>query len=567
MKRVTSFLALSIASMSCAAVADTTKYISSESIDDTVRLVITGDPNIGLTQSTSSLSSPTIRPDGLRTMDVKASEAEGVIELLKQQPGVENVEKDLIVRTPTPVSVPASGLVPETSAYALSGSQPNDPEFGSQYSWKASDAVNRGQLNILEGYKKSTPKQKLRIGMADSGFYDREDITYAGGYNFSTLNGGTVNPAFFENQYNTECTSPHGGAVAHIIGAATDNGVGVAGIVDADLYAGRAMDCGVGFLSEMATTFRWFAQDTSLSGDITPIDQPVDIINVSMGAKASECPSYVQSAIDYAYNKGIAIFVAAGNDGIDAVGYTPANCDNVMTVGSVDRAGQQSNFTNYGAKVDISALGELVLSEGTTGYSYWYGTSFATPNAVGIAGLAKQVYPSMSPDQLYGYVTSTAKAYAPGSAPDGLGSGIADAKALVESVNADAGLDSPILRPALEMAGRCNDSAYKAAAYLDDQSQAIEPCGIFEVNAGLQTVPTGMTYRTLFRIPQGGSYNISGAELVKSSQEDRFVAYNLSPQAYDYGFAFCNSDGSLCEGSQLTPLNDDDLDPATYCEP
>ena len=565
MKRLTTILALSIASTVC--IADSQKQFGTDNPGETVRLIITGDPNIGMTQSTSQLSSATVSPGGLRTIEVKESEAEGVIELLKRQPGVKYVERDILVSTPRPVKSAGMELSQGSSTNALSGSQPNDPEFPNQHAWKDVDPVYKGHSNILEGFKQSVLQEKVRIGMTDSGFYDREDINYSGGYNFATYDGGVVGPAFYEDQHNPSCDSPHGGSVAHIIGANTDNNVGVAGIVDADLYAARVMNCGTGFLSEMATGIRWLAKDPSLSSDIVQIDAPVDIINVSMGGQISYCPNYVQSAIDYAYNKGIAIFVAAGNDSIDAAGYTPANCKNVITVGSVDRTGQQSSFTNYGAKVDMSALGELVRSEGTSGYSYWFGTSFSTPNTVGMAGLAKQANPGMTPDHLYSYVKSTTNSYSPGQAPDGLGTGVADAKALVESVNADLGIDTPILKPVLEMAGRCNNAAYQSAAYLDDTNQPILPCGIFELNASLQTPPPGQDYRTLFRIPQGQSFGSASPEVVKASQQERFVVYNLDPQAYDYGFALCNSDASICETPDPIPLNDDDLDPATYCKP
>lgn len=569
-KSISSLLLLS--SISVFAQADEIKSVSGEN-SDKVRLVISGDVSMMSAQSMHRTSSLTRQADGFSIMTVDKNEAEAMIELLKQQPGVRAVEPDYPTSSP-PMPKPDASASSHQGAGsaaliggsdALSGDSPNDPEYGTQYAWRAPTELYEGQHDILGAYKASTQNEKVRVGVTDSGFYDREDIAYAGGYNFTTLNGGTVSPLFFEDEYNPSCDSPHGGAVAHIIAAKTDNGVGVAGIVDADIYGVRVMDCGSGLLSEMAKGFRYLARDTSLSG-VTPIEEPVDIINVSMGGQVEYCPSYVQDAINFAYNRGIAIFVSAGNDGLDVSGQTPANCENVITVASVDRQGFQSGFSNHGAKIDVSALGEAVKSEGTTGYSFWYGTSFSGPNAAGIAALAKQTNPGMSVDELYSYVKSTTRSYGAGKTQNALGTGIVDAIQLMTTVNADLTANLPQLNPALDASERCQKAALSNVPFIDENGNAVDACAIFELDTSFVETPgAGFPNRSLYRIPQGGSYAVSGAELVKASTEESFVAYHLDPQTYDYGYAACDAENTVCESDTLIPLNDDSINPSRYC--
>lgn len=564
MKKSILFLAISLAPVFVQ--AEAIKSIAANN-PEKVRLIVTGEPNLVSTQGVAQSLSFKKAFEGVSSVEVNASDADAMIELLKQQPGVKAVEKDIRTSVQPVSKALMTEVVSETISSAAASSTPNDPEYPNQYSWFSPGEFFPGQHDIITGFQESSPMRKLRIGMTDSGFYDREDIQYAGGYNFATLNGGTVSPLFYEDEYNPSCTTPHGGAVAHIIGAKTNNSVGVAGIVDADLFATRVMDCGSGLLSEMATGIRWLAGDTSISG-VTPIDKPVDIINISMGGVVSEpgnCPTYVQDAVNYAYNKGIAVFAAAGNDGINANLQTPANCDNVITVASIDRYGNQSDFTNYGEVIDVAAVGELVRSEGTTGYSYWYGTSFATPNVVGMAALAKQAFPVMTVDELYNFVKTTTRAFPAGGTQNALGTGVMDAKNLVRTVNELVVSSSSLVKPALDSSERCQDTALLSIPYLDDQGGSVDACAVFEVDVSLLQKPSGFPNTALYRVPEDQGYSLASAELVKASDQNKFVVYSLNPEMYDYGVAFCDATNTNCASADLIPANDDLIDPLRYC--
>lgn len=99
----------------------------------------------------------------------------------------------------------------------------------------------------------------------------------------------------------------------------------------------------------------------------------------------------VNQVIQASSEAGIHISVAAGNDGVDACGSTPAQLggsnSNVVTVGSVNIDNQISSFSNIGQCVDIYAPGEQILSSWNTGdtvINFLSGTSMACPHTTGV---------------------------------------------------------------------------------------------------------------------------------------------------------------------------------------
>ena len=99
----------------------------------------------------------------------------------------------------------------------------------------------------------------------------------------------------------------------------------------------------------------------------------------------------VDELIATASEAGIHVSVAAGNDGVDACGSTPAHLggsnSNVVTVGSVNIDNEVSTFSNIGTCVDIYAPGEQILSAWSTGdniINFLSGTSMACPHTTGV---------------------------------------------------------------------------------------------------------------------------------------------------------------------------------------
>ncbi|KAK7178987.1 hypothetical protein DPSP01_008203 [Paraphaeosphaeria sporulosa] len=113
------------------------------------------------------------------------------------------------------------------------------------------------------------------------------------------------------------------------------------------------------------------------------------IMSMSWGLQGTA--NSVDQAILSAVSAGIHVSVAAGNDGADACGTTPAHLgganSDVVTVGSVNIQNKVSSFSNIGKCVDIFAPGEQILSAWSTGdnvINFLSGTSMATPQNSGV---------------------------------------------------------------------------------------------------------------------------------------------------------------------------------------
>jgi cerevisin len=124
------------------------------------------------------------------------------------------------------------------------------------------------------------------------------------------------------------------------------------------------------------------------------------VMSMSWGLQGTA--NSVDEVIAGASDAGIHVSVAAGNDGIDACGSTPAHLgganSNVVTVGSVNIRNQVSTFSNIGKCVDIYAPGEQILSAWATGdtiINFLSGTSMACPHVTGVMAYLMAQDPSL----------------------------------------------------------------------------------------------------------------------------------------------------------------------------
>lgn len=115
------------------------------------------------------------------------------------------------------------------------------------------------------------------------------------------------------------------------------------------------------------------------------IEWDVDIINMSLGCP-SEPPSSLHAAIKDAYNAGIFIVAAAGNDS-GAVNF-PARWDEVIAVGAIDPNGELCPFSSVGSEIAIVAAGDSIYSTWPINrYATLRGTSQAAPFVSGLIAL------------------------------------------------------------------------------------------------------------------------------------------------------------------------------------
>lgn len=102
-----------------------------------------------------------------------------------------------------------------------------------------------------------------------------------------------------------------------------------------------------------------------------------DIINISIGIKKDV--EEVKKAIAYAEKKGVLVVSAVGNDGQVEDYYYPAAYETVLSVGSHDKDGKTSEFSQKNGTTDILAPGEDIWLASKNGKTYGTrGTSFAT---------------------------------------------------------------------------------------------------------------------------------------------------------------------------------------------
>ncbi|MBM4418958.1 MAG: hypothetical protein FJ033_11715 [Chloroflexi bacterium] len=184
--------------------------------------------------------------------------------------------------------------------------------------------------------------------------------------------------------------SGHGTHVAGIAAAATDNGVGVAGIAwNARILPIKVLPCdGVGDDSQI------------IRGIDLAIANGAHIINLSLGGPGSSV--LLEAAMQRAVQAGILVVAAAGNQGT-TIPYYPAASAFALAVGSTDTNDRLAVFSNRGPHIAVTAPGVSILSTYRTdltnwdvapGYQYKNGTSVSTPIVTGAAALIASHYPT-----------------------------------------------------------------------------------------------------------------------------------------------------------------------------
>ncbi|MBQ0936311.1 S8 family serine peptidase [Ideonella paludis] len=339
---------------------------------------------------------------------------------------------------------------------------PNDPMLVDQWSF---GAASSGGTNVLAGWDSATGADAV-VAVLDTGSIVHEE--FAGreepGYDFvSSLvsandkSGRDADPADPGDWTDaTTCATKgessstwHGARVASTIGAAANNAAGVAGIA----YNSRVMHarvlgrCG-GSASDVADAIVWAAGVTG--GTVPAPARPARVLNLSFGlALANGCSAVYQRAVDSALKAGVLVVAGAGNDNSNVAFFSPGSCNGVMSVAALGRAGNRASYSNFGARVDVSApVGDhrdsLRITAATNlgasspqapGYMQeFFGTSAATPHVSGVAALMLEANPALLPHELGRLLRNSASPFI--SACDNCGSGVVDGLAAVQAARA-----------------------------------------------------------------------------------------------------------------------------------
>jgi len=232
-------------------------------------------------------------------------------------------------------------------------------------------------------------------------------------------------------------SSWHGTQVAGLIGAATNNGAGMAGagwnvMVLPLRVLGR---CG-GYDSDIIAAMRWAAgvsQNVGTTAVVNvPNPYPARVINMSLGSQGI-CTAAYQEVVNELRTAGVTVVAAAGNDTGLKVS-VPANCPGALAVSGVRHIGSKVGYSNIGPEVALAApAGNCVNLQGTclypllttinlgqrqagaNGYSdgtdYTVGTSFAAPLVAASVGLMLSVDPTLTPGKIREILQATVQPF------------------------------------------------------------------------------------------------------------------------------------------------------------
>ena len=233
-------------------------------------------------------------------------------------------------------------------------------------------------------------------------------------------------------------SSWHGTKVAGIVGAAGNNGIGMAGTAfGVQVLPVRVLGkCG-GYDSDIQAGLRW-AAGLDVPG-VPRNANPARIINMSLGGSGTcDAASGYPQVINEVRAAGTLVIAAAGNSAGHAV-ELPANCPGVVAVAGLRNAGSKVGYSDLGPEIAISApagncvnIGENdpclypILSSTNSGltsalpgsgmtwtdsYNYSAGTSFAAPIVAGAAALMLSAQPQLQSDELLQLLQASARAF------------------------------------------------------------------------------------------------------------------------------------------------------------
>lgn len=355
--------------------------------------------------------------DFFTVVKVPEGSVKAVISALEKHPAIKYAEPNYILR-----------------AYGV----PNDPKYDLQW--------NFPMINVEKAWEESTG-EGVTVAVVDTGVNPNGND----GFGDRLLDGFN---AFLRIESHWEDGNYHGTHVAGTIGQETNNETGVAGIAyDAEILPVKVISrLNFGTVASVANGIYWAVYNYA------------DIINMSLGGP--EDALTMEDAVNYAYNNGVTLIAASGNDSVyediwpyddddwlKPVSY-PAVYENVIAVGAVGYKGERAYYSNGGPELDIVAPGgdkledidndgfpdEISILQETFSellgfrnfavgwdYKYLQGTSMAAPHVSGVAALIKSVHPDWGPDEIKEAITETARELGQTGWDEQYGHGLIDA--------------------------------------------------------------------------------------------------------------------------------------------
>ena len=261
--------------------------------------------------------------------------------------------------------------------------------------------------------------KSIGIAVLDTGIYPHEDFMIPSGRIAAFKDFVHQRPDYYDD-------NGHG---THVCGIIAGNGHRSEGryrgiAPKAHLIVGKILDSnGNGSISHILEAIRWVIDNRQLYN--------IRVLNISVGSENTEVDeqkSVLVQSVNAAWDNGIVVVVAAGNNGPKRMSVTsPGISRKVITVGSSDDhktvllgGSRIHNYSGRGPtrrmiqKPDIVAPGSNIIScslsyyGNNSGYTARSGTSMATPIVSGACAVFLNKYPHLTNEEIKHYIQTTA---------------------------------------------------------------------------------------------------------------------------------------------------------------
>ncbi len=348
---------------------------------------------------------PGLSPEAITALaaDYRAQIVENIPRLgvwrLRVKPGREQA----MARTLGALS-PVLYAEPNYRAWALT-EPPNDPYYVLQW--------NLDKVQVLDAWEITRGDPAMPIAIIDTGMdLSHPDLVDKLWVNPGEIPGNGVDDdgnGYIDDVHGYDFVSGdgepqddygagHGTHVSGIAAAATDDGLGVAGMAPANpLMALKVLDSsGEGTYFDIAQ-----AIDYALA-------QGARVMNLSLGG--TDASDVLAEAAQAATAAGALLVAAAGNDTGGNPVYYPAAYDEVLAVAATDSNDGIASFSVRHPYVDVAAPGVTVYSTYRGGtYGYMSGTSMSTPHASGLAALLWGADPTLTREEVVERIVKSAE--------------------------------------------------------------------------------------------------------------------------------------------------------------
>lgn len=327
----------------------------------------------------------------------------------------------------------ASGEIAETPAVTggVASSQviPDDPEFPFQWGMHNTGQTINGQAGtpdadidapeawaIHTGNLGTVTVAIINSGLASHIEYGDNAAPFPNGRVLQGYNTvlGTDDPADLGD------TCPFGTQVTGTIGAAGNNGQGIAGMTwGVYLMPVKVLSGCSGNVTDLIEGILWAA------------DHGADVIDMGLNYNITD-PAMIaalQSAVDYAHDRGAVLVAAVGQSSfpcgpVGSVCY-PARADHVIGVSGTDQDDLFDAASRFGPGTDVAApdirIRTTTWSPGY--YTFQSGTGMASAHVSGLAALIKSYAPFLTNDQIAEIIQQTANDLGPSGWDDHFGYG------------------------------------------------------------------------------------------------------------------------------------------------